>query len=66
MDINQPDFKIFQKNYIANKNQLLFLSFAADVHTPVSDLIKLKKEKYTFLFKSVEKGRKKERFSVIG
>ena len=66
MDINQPDFKIFQKNYIANKNQLLFLSFAADVHTPVSALIKLKKEKYTFLFESVEKGSQKGRFSVIG
>ena len=44
MDINQPELKLFKKNYIAGKNQLLFHTFAADVHTPVSALIKLKEE----------------------
>jgi anthranilate synthase component 1 len=66
MDINKPDFKIFQKKYKSGKNQLLYLSFAADVHTPVSVLMKLKKEKYKFLFESVEKGSQKGRYSVIG
>lgn len=66
MDINKPDLKLFKKKYISGKKQLLFLSFAADVHTPVSALIKLKKEKYTFLFESVEKGSQKGRYSVIG
>lgn len=66
MDINKPDFKKFQKNYNSGKNQLLYHSFAADVHTPVSALIKLKNEKYTFLFESVEKGSQKGRYSVIG
>ena len=67
MDINKPDLKLFKKNYILGKKQLLFLSFfAADVHTPVSALVKLKNEKYTFLFESVEKGSQKGRYSVIG
>ena len=66
MDINKPDFNLFQKNYISGKKQLLFLSFAADIHTPVSVLLKLKKEKYTFLYESVEKGSQKGRYSVIG
>ena len=66
MDINKPDFKQFQKNYNSGKQQLLFYSFAADVHTPVSSLIKLKNEEYTFLFESVEKGSQKGRYSVIG
>ena len=66
MDINKPDFNKFQKNYNSGKNQLLYHSFAADVHTPVSVLIKLKNEKYTFLFESVEKGSQKGRYSVIG
>ena len=66
MDIYKPDLKLFTKNYNSGKKQLLFLSFAADVHTPVSALIKLKKEKYTFLFESVEKGSQKGRYSVIG
>ena len=66
MDINQPELELFKKNYIAGKNQLLFHTFAADVHTPVSALIKLKEEDYTFLFESVEKGSQKGRYSVIG
>ena len=66
MDINQPELDLFQRNYIAGKNQLLFHTFAADVHTPISALIKLKDENYTFLFESVEKGSQKGRYSVIG
>ncbi|MFL2661749.1 MAG: anthranilate synthase component I [Alphaproteobacteria bacterium] len=66
MNIDNSDYKLFQKNYVSGKKQLLFLSFPADVHTPVSAILKLKNEKYTFLFESVEKGSQKGRYSVIG
>ena len=66
MDILKPDFNLFKKKYKSGQRQILFTSFAADVHTPVSSLIKLEKENYTFLFESVEKGSQKGRYSVIG
>ena len=66
MDILKPDFNLFKKKYKSGKRQILFTSFTADVHTPVSSLIKLEKESYTFLFESVEKGSQKGRYSVIG
>tara|TARA_X000001036_G_scaffold287149_1_gene266747 strand:+ start:50 stop:1552 length:1503 start_codon:yes stop_codon:yes gene_type:complete len=66
MDILNPDLALFKKNYNLGVNQILFTSFAADVHTPISSLIKLQNEKYVFLFESVEKGSQKGRYSVIG
>ncbi len=66
MNILQPNLRLFNKNYNLGKNQIIFASLAADVHTPVSTLIKFKKEKYSFLFESVEKGSQKGRFSIIG
>ena len=66
MDILKPDFDLFKKKYKLGKRQILYTSLAADVHTPVSSLIKLEKENYTFLFESVEKGSQKGRYSVIG
>ena len=54
MDILKPDFDLFKKKYKLGKRQILYTSLAADVHTPVSSLIKLEKESYTFLFESVE------------
>ena len=66
MNIEEPDLKVFRKNYLSGKNQILFHSFSADIHTPVSILIHLKKEKYVFLFESVEKGSQKGRYSIIG
>ena len=66
MDILKPDFNLFKKNYSLGQRQILYTSFAADVHTPVSSLIKLEKESYIFLFESVEKGSQKGRYSVIG
>ena len=66
MNIEEPDLKLFEKNYLSGKTQILFHSFSADIHTPVSILIQLQKEKYVFLFESVEKGSQKGRFSVIG
>ena len=66
MDILKPDFNLFKKKYKLGQRQILYTSVAADVHTPVSSLIKLEKEDYTFLFESVEKGSQKGRYSVIG
>ena len=62
MDILQPDLSLFKKKYNAGKKQIIYSSLAADVHTPVSILLKLKKEKYYFLFESVENGSQKGRF----
>ena len=66
MDIFKPDLNLFKKNYESGQRQVVFSSFPADVHTPVSSLIKLEKEDYVFLFESVEKGSQKGRYSVIG
>ena len=66
MNIEEPDLKLFEKNYLSGKTQILYHSFSADIHTPVSILIQLQKEKYVFLFESVEKGSQKGRYSVIG
>ena len=66
MDILKPDLKLFKKKYDSGIKQVLFTSFAADVHTPISSLLKLQKEKYLFLFESVERGSQKGRYSVIG
>ena len=66
MDILQPDLKSFKKKYDLNKPQLLFTALSADLYTPVSTLLKFEKEKYIFLFESVEKGNQKGRYSAIG
>ena len=66
MDIFKPDLKLFKEKYDSGIKQVLFTSFAADVHTPISSLLKLEKEKYLFLFESVERGSQKGRYSVIG
>ena len=66
MDILKPDLNLFKKIYNSGAKQILFTSFAADVHTPISSLLKLQQEDYLFLFESVEKGSQKGRYSVIG
>ncbi|MBC10923.1 MAG: anthranilate synthase component I [Rickettsiales bacterium] len=66
MDISQPDLELFKKKYDNGQKQILYATFASDVHTPISSLLKLQKEKYIFLFESVEKGSQKGRYSVIG
>jgi len=66
MNIFEPDLNLFKKNYESGIDQVLYAPYSADVHTPVSVLIKLDEEKYLFLFESVEKGSQKGRYSVIG
>jgi len=66
MDINKTNIKGFTKNYNLGKKQIIYHTLSADIHTPVSILIKLKNEKYSFLYESVEKGSQKGRYSIIG
>ena len=66
MDIFRPDKKLFKKNYDSGKPQLLYSILSADLNTPVSVLLKFKKERYSFLLESVEKGSNKGRYSVLG
>ena len=56
---------MFDKNYVSGKNQILFHSFSADIHTPVSILIQLQKKNIFFCL-SLKKGSQKGRYSVIG
>jgi len=66
MDIFNPNFNNFKKKYILSRPQLLYTALSADLYTPVSTLIKFQKEKYIFLFESVEKGNHRGRYSAIG
>ena len=61
----------FKKKFIEglknNKPQIITKDLIADVETPISCLLKLKKnEKYSFLLESVEGGSLRGRFSLIG
>ena len=66
MDIFNPNFRSFKKNYNLCKPQLLYTALSADLYTPVSTLMKFQKEKHVFLFESVEKGNHRGRYSAIG
>ena len=65
MNIEKPDLKLFDKNYVSGKNQILFHSFSADIHTPVS-IFNYKKKKIFFCLSLLKKEVKKGRYSVIG
>ncbi|MBD1147679.1 anthranilate synthase component I [Pelagibacterales bacterium SAG-MED31] len=61
----------FKKNFIAglqnNKPQLLTKNLIGDVETPISCLLKIKKnQKYSFLLESVEGGSLRGRYSLLG
>ena len=61
----------YKKNFIEglkkNKAQLLTKSLIADVETPISCLLKIKKnQKYSFLLESVEGGSLRGRYSLLG
>ena len=66
MDIFNPNIDKFIVNYNLGKPQLLYAMLSADLHTPVSTMIRLKKEKYIFLYESVENGNNRGRYSAIG
>ena len=61
-----PKYADFKKKL--NKGNLIpiWSEFLADFDTPVSALKKIQKEKYSFLFESVEGGEKWGRYSFLG
>ena len=58
---------LFIKNYNSGKPQIIQKELIADVETPISSLIKLSQgEKFSFLLESVEGGKQRGRFSLLG
>ena len=59
--------KRFIEGLINNKPQILTTDLIADIETPISCLLKLKKnQKYSFLLESVEGGSLRGRYSLLG
>jgi len=59
--------KIFIDKYKSRKAQTLQKELIADIETPISSLLKLsKKQTYSFLLESVEGGKQRGRFSLLG
>ena len=57
----------FIDNYTKNIPQILTHKIVADTETPVSTLLKISKnEKYSFLLESVEGGKQRGRYSLLG
>ena len=60
-------FNEFKKNHLKNKHQVLFKSRNCKNYYSVENLFKfLLAEKNSFIFESVEKGRIKGRYTIIG
>ena len=59
--------KDFIKKYNKNIPQIISSQFIADTDTPVSALLKISKnQKFSFLLESVEGGKKRGRYSLLG
>ena len=59
--------KDFKKNHIKKKNQTLFVTKACKNYSKVENLFKfLLAEKNSFIFESVEKGKVRGRYTIIG
>ena len=66
MKIN-ASFKKFKKNHIKKKHQILFKSRVCKDYYKVENLFKfLLAEKNSFIFESVEKGKLRGRYTIIG
>ncbi|NDF13163.1 MAG: anthranilate synthase component I, partial [Proteobacteria bacterium] len=62
-----PAFAEFQERYASGKPQLMSCVLPADLETPVSSMIKLMQESpFHFLLESVEGGKSRARYSIIG
>ena len=60
-------FNKFKKNHTSNKHQILFKSRSCKDYYKVENLFKfLLAEKNSFIFESVEKGKIKGRYTIIG
>ena len=66
MEINS-NFDKFKKTHLKNKNQILFKSKKCKEYFKVENLFRfLLAEKNSFIFESVEKGKIKGRYTIIG
>tara|TARA_A100001011_G_C14298847_1_gene839778 strand:+ start:1479 stop:2936 length:1458 start_codon:yes stop_codon:yes gene_type:complete len=66
MKIN-VSFKVFKKNHLNKKNQVLYKSRICKEYYKVENLFKfLLAEKNSFIFESMEKGEIKGRYTIIG
>ena len=64
---NEPSFEHFSKRYCAHQSQVVWTTMVADLETPVSAMLKLTDgQSNTFLLESVEGGKVRGRFSIIG
>jgi anthranilate synthase component 1 len=62
-----PDIDAFSAAYSAGKPQVVYSRLVADLETPVSAMLKLADGRpYAFLLESVEGGRTRGRYSLIG
>ena len=60
-------FNKFKKNHISKKNQIIFISKKCYDYSKVENLFKfLLVEKNSFIFESVEKGKNRGRYTIIG
>ena len=61
------NFKNFKKNHIQKKHQILFKTSKCNNYAKVENLYKfLLAEKNSFIFESVEKGKTRGRYTIIG
>lgn len=67
MVLLSPDLKGFQEKFDKHIPQIVSITLAADLETPVSAMLKLKRDgEPSFLLESVEGGERRGRYSVIG
>ena len=60
-------FKSFKKNHIQKKHQIIFVSRKCNDYRKIENLLKfLLVEKNSFIFESVEKGKIRGRYTILG
>ena len=65
--MNDISYDIFEKIYNQKKSQIISKEFVGDLETPISALLKLSNnQKYSFLLESVEGGKQRGRYSLLG
>ena len=65
--MNDYTYEFFEKIYKSKKAQIISKDFITDLETPISALLKLSpNEKYSFLLESVEGGKQRGRYSLLG
>tara|TARA_B100000686_G_scaffold353925_1_gene461583 strand:- start:1645 stop:3150 length:1506 start_codon:yes stop_codon:yes gene_type:complete len=62
----QPSFSNFKKIIKINKSYVIWTTLVADLDTPVSAMMRIENEPYSFLLESVEGGDTKGRYSILG